>query len=66
MLNISILNRPNDREDMRDLEKMSTRGRMLKKIINRFDLLCLNKKEVVYYRAYDFCKLTIDLTLTNL
>ena len=45
---------------------MSTRGRMLEKIFNRYNLLCLNEKEKTYYRAFDGCKLTIDLTLANL
>ena len=38
---------------------------------DRYNLLCLNKKEETYYRAYnasyhDGCKSTIDLTLANL
>ena len=39
--------------------KMSTRGRMLEKILDRFDLLCLNKKEETQYRAYNGFKSTI-------
>ena len=38
----------------------------MKKIVDRFNLLCLNEKEETYYRAYDGYKLTIDLTLANL
>ena len=34
-------------------KKMSTRKRMLEKILNRFNLNCLNKKEEIYYRVYD-------------
>ena len=45
---------------------MSIRGRMLDKTLDRFNFLCLNKKEETYYRAYDGCKSTIDLTLINL
>ena len=47
-------------------EKMSTRGRMLDKMPDRFNLLCNNKKVETYYRPYDGCKSTIDLTLINL
>ena len=47
-------------------EKMSTWGKMLEKILDRLNLLCINKKEETYYRAYNGCKLTIDLTLSNL
>ena len=36
------------------------------KILHRYNLLCLNKKEETYYRAYNGCKLTIVLTLANL
>ena len=36
------------------------------KILDRFNLLCLNEKEETYYKAYNDCKLTIDLTLANL
>ena len=32
-------------------EKMITNGRMLEKIFDRNDLLCLNKKDETYYRA---------------
>ena len=46
-------------------EKMSTRGRILENILDRFNLLCLNEKEETYYRAYDGKKSTIDLTLTS-
>ena len=47
-------------------KKMSPSGRMLEKILDSYDLLCLNEKEETYYRAYDGCKSTIDLTLVNL
>ena len=47
-------------------EKTSTRGRMLEKIQDKFNLLCLNEKEETYYRAFDGCKSTIDLAITNL
>ena len=43
-------------------KKMSTRGRMMEKILDRYNLLCINKKEETYYRAFDGSKLTIDLT----
>ena len=46
-------------------EKMRTRGRMLEKILDRYNLLCLNEKEKIYYRAYNGGKLTIDLTVAN-
>ena len=45
-------------------EKISIRGRMLEKILARFNLL--KRKEKTYYRAYDGCKSTINLTLANL
>ena len=47
-------------------EKKSTTGIMLEKILDRHNLLCLNEKEETYYRAYDGCKSTIDLTFSNL
>ena len=47
-------------------EKMSTKGRMLEKILNGFNLLHLNEKEETYYRTYDGRKSTIDQTLANL
>ena len=45
---------------------MSTRGRMMEKILDRYNLLCIMKKEETYYRANNGCKSTIDLTLANL
>ena len=39
---------------------------MLKKILGKFNLLCLNEKDETYYRAFDGCKSTIDLAITNL
>ena len=45
---------------------MSTRGKMFQKILDRFNLLCLNEKEETYYRAYNGCEFTLDLTLANL
>ena len=47
-------------------EKKSTRGRMMGKILNRYNLLCINKKEETYYRAFEGNKLTIDLTSVSL
>merc|ERR1711976_637296 len=47
-------------------EKMSTRGRILENILDKFNLLCLNEKEETYYRAFDGIKSTIDLTLTSI
>ena len=44
--------------------KISTR--ILEKIIDRYNLLCLNKKKETYYRANDGCKSIIDPTLANL
>ena len=49
-----------------EVKKMSTRGRMLEKIFNRYNHLCLNEKEETYYRAYHGRKLPIDLTIENL
>ena len=46
-------------------KKMSTRGRMMEKILNIYNLLCINKKEKAYYREFD-SKLTIDLTIASL
>ena len=40
-------------------KKMSTRGRMIEKILNRYNLLCIYKKEEIYYRAFDSRKSTI-------
>ena len=37
-----------------------------KKIRYKYNLFCLNKKEETYYRTYDGCKSTIDITLANL
>ena len=45
---------------------MSTRERRIEKILDRYNLLCLDEKEKTYYRAYDGCKSTIYLTLANL
>ena len=45
---------------------MSTRGRILENILDKFNLLCLNEKEETYYRAFDGIKSTIDLTLTSI
>ena len=39
---------------------------MLEKILDRYNFLCLNKKKETYHRAYNGCKLTIDLALSNL
>ena len=47
-------------------EKMSTRGRMMEKILDRYNLMCINKKEETYYRAFESSKLTIDLTIDSL
>ena len=38
-------------------EKMSTRGRILEKMLDRFNLLCLDEKEETYYRAFDGAKI---------
>ena len=38
----------------------------MEKIINRYNLLCIKKKEEIYYRALDGRKSTIDLTITSL
>ena len=38
----------------------------MEEILDRFNILCLNEKEKTYYRAYDSCKMTIDLTLADL
>ena len=46
-------------------KKMSARGRMLEKILDEFNLLCLNEKEEIYYRAFNGCKSTIDLEITK-
>ena len=45
---------------------MSTKRRMIEKIPDSYNLLCLNEKKETYYRAHNGCKSTIDLTLTNL
>ena len=34
-------------------ENMSKRERMLTKIQDRYQFLCINKKETIYYRAFD-------------
>ena len=47
-------------------KRMSTRGKMIEKILDRYNLLCLNDKEETYYRTYNSCKSTIDLTHANL
>ena len=46
-------------------EKMCTRGRMIENILDRYNFLCINKKEA-YYRAFDSSKSTIDLTNSSL
>ena len=38
----------------------------MKKIFDRYNLLCINKKEETYYRAFEGRKLTIDLTIASL
>ena len=38
----------------------------MKKILDRYNLLCISKKEETYYRAFNGSKLTIDLTIANL
>ena len=47
-------------------KKMSTRGRMIEKIFNRYSLLCINKKEETYYRAFNSSISTINLTIASL
>ena len=47
-------------------EKTSTRGRMLEKIQDKFNLLCLNEKEETYYRAFNGSKSAIDLAIASL
>ena len=47
-------------------EKGSTKERMMEKIIDRYNLLCINKKEETYYRAFDSSKLTEDRTIASL
>ena len=44
-------------------EKMSTRDIMIVKILERYNLFFINKKEETYYRAFDGSKSTIDLTI---
>ena len=39
---------------------------MLEKILDEFNLLCLNEKEETYYKTFDGSKSTIDLAITNL
>ena len=56
----------NAHNPLHESEKMSTTERMLEKILDRYNLLCLNEKEETYYRVYEGCKLTIDLTLANI
>ena len=45
---------------------MSTRGKMMEKILDKKNLFCIDKKEETYYRAFDSSKLTIDLTIASL
>ena len=47
-------------------KKIRTRGKMLEKILDRYNLFCLNEKEQTYYRAYNGYKSTIDRALANL
>ena len=47
MILLGDVNAPNS---LQESEKMSTRGRMLKKILDRFNLLCLNENEESYYQ----------------
>ena len=46
--------------------KMSTRGRLFEKILDRYNFLYINKKKEIYYRAFNSSKLTIDLTIVSL
>ena len=46
-------------------DKTSARGKLIEKIIDDYNLLCLNNKEETYYRTHDGSKSTIDLTLVN-
>ena len=46
--------------------KKDTRGKMLEQILHKFNLLCMNKIEETYYKAYDDWKSIIDLTLANI
>ena len=39
---------------------------MMEEILNRYNLLCINKKEKTYYRAFVDSKSTIDLTFSSL
>ena len=36
---------------------------MIEKIVDDYNLLCLNDKEETYYKVHDGCKFTIDLTV---
>ena len=45
----------------RSEKKTSTRGMVLEKILDKYNILCLNNKEKTHNRAYDGCKSTIDL-----
>ena len=47
-------------------KKSCTGGKIRQKIQDKFNLLCLNEKEETYYRAYEGCKSTIDLTFANI
>ena len=47
-------------------EKMSTSGKMMEKIFNRYNLLCIDKIEETNYRAFACSKSTIDLTIASL
>ena len=38
----------------------------MEKILDRYNLFCINKKEETYYRAFDSSKSTIDLTIASL
>ena len=44
---------------------MITRERKIDKILDRYNLLCINKKEETYYKAFDSSKSTINLTVAN-
>ena len=45
---------------------MSTRGRMMEIILDRYNLMCINKKEETYYRALHGRKSTMNLTIASL
>ena len=44
-------------------QKMSARGRMMERVLDRYNLMCINKKEETYFRAFDSSKSIIDLTI---